>query len=143
MSRPRFSKKWRALIAERAKHRCEYCQILKAYSPSPFDIEHIKALSLGGLSILKNLAYSCHSCNLCKSNKIAAIDPLDKVVVPLYHPRTEKWSDHFEWNEEEVEVIGLTAIGRATIHSLRLNRIELINLRTLLKSIGEHPPKEG
>ena len=90
MSRPKFSKKWRALIAERANHRCEYCQILRAYSPSPFDIEHIKALSQGGLSILKNLAYSCHGCNLCKSNKTHALDPETKELIPLYNPRTSK-----------------------------------------------------
>ncbi|MEM9850206.1 MAG: hypothetical protein AAF847_20105 [Bacteroidota bacterium] len=53
-----------------------------------------------------------------------------------------KWSTHFKWNEEEVEAVGLTPTGRATINTLQLNRIELINLRTLLKSIGEHPPKE-
>lgn len=103
---------------------------------------NIKALSLGGLSILKNLAYCCHGCNLCKSNKINAIDPLSKTVVPLLHPRKSKWSDHFIWNEEGVEVVGLTEIGRATIHALQLKRIELVNLRGLLKSIGEHPPKD-
>ncbi|MEN0051971.1 MAG: HNH endonuclease signature motif containing protein [Bacteroidota bacterium] len=90
MSRPKFSKKWRELIAKRAGHRCEYCKTLRAYAPSPFDIEHIKALSLGGLSILKNLAYSCHGCNLCKSNKIEGIDPETNKIVPLYNPRTSK-----------------------------------------------------
>lgn len=141
MSRPKFSKKWRELIAERADHRCEYCQIFRAYSPSPFDIEHIKALSQGGLSILRNLAYSCHGCNLCKSNKMHALDPETEEIVPLYNPRTSNWSDHFQWDEEEIKVIGLTSIGRATVRALQLNRVELVNLRTVLKSIGEHPPR--
>lgn len=142
MSRVKFSKKWKAFIAERAKYRCEYCQVIKAYSPSPFDIEHIKALSLGGLSILKNLAYACHGCNLCKSNKAEAIDPISNEKVPLFHPRQQNWSDHFYWNEDKIKVIGKTAIGRATIMALQLNRIELLNLRTVLKMIGEHPPKD-
>ena len=49
-----------------------------------------------------------------------------------------KWSDHFQWGEEEIRVIGLTSIGRATVQALHL---KLVNLRTVLKSIGEHPPK--
>jgi hypothetical protein len=37
-------------------------------------------------------------------------------------------------------MIGLTAIGRATVETLHLNREELVNLRQILYAMGEHPP---
>ena len=37
-------------------------------------------------------------------------------------------------------IIGLTATGRASERALHLNRRELVNLRYLLSTIGEHPP---
>jgi hypothetical protein len=33
----------------------------------------------------------------------------------------------------------VTAIGRATVEALQLNRQELVNLRRLLYAAGEHP----
>jgi len=40
-----------------------------------------------------------------------------------------------------LEMIGITATGRVTIDELKLNRIELQNLRNLLANAGKHPPK--
>jgi hypothetical protein len=41
------------------------------------------------------------------------------------------------------ERAGLTPTGRASIEALHLNRLGLLNLRRLLYTIGEHPPKCG
>jgi hypothetical protein len=37
-------------------------------------------------------------------------------------------------------IIGRTAIGRATVAALQINRTELLNLRRVLRAAGEHPP---
>jgi len=37
-------------------------------------------------------------------------------------------------------IIGRTAIGRAAVAALSLNRPELLNLRRVLRMVGEHPP---
>jgi len=60
--------------------------------------------------------------------------------VPLYHPRQHDWHEHFAWNEDFTKLLGLTAIGRATIEKLQLNREGVMNLRHALGSIGKHPP---
>jgi hypothetical protein len=42
-------------------------------------------------------------------------------AIPLFHPRLHAWSDHFIGSVSG-EILGLTAIGRATITSLSMNR---------------------
>ena len=129
-------------VTQRANHRCEYCKCLKKYSPGPFDIEHIIPISKGGTSDLDNLAYSCSGCNGAKYNKIKAIDIVTNQLQALYNPRKESWSDHFNWSNDGLMIIGITPIGRVTVDALSLNREELLNIRGLLQLIGEHPPKD-
>ena len=57
----------------------------------------------------------------------------------LFHPRKQRWQEHFAWDERFERIIGLTASGRATVEALQLNRAELVNLRKLLYAAGEHP----
>ena len=127
-------------IIERANRRCEYCQSHLDYSPQSFDIEHVLPVVLGGKTTIDNLALACGGCNSCKYTKIEALDPVAQTMVPLYHPRRHLWHDHFSWSADCLEVIGRTAIGRATVASLQLNRKGLINLRRLLLLGGLHPP---
>jgi hypothetical protein len=58
----------------------------------------------------------------------------------LYHPRQQRWSDHFSWNEDFAFIIGITKIGRVTVEALQLNREGLVNLRRVLYLVNEHPP---
>lgn len=132
--------KLRNQVAERGNHRCEYCQSLKSYSPSPFNLEHIIPLSQGGLTILENLAFSCYGCNRKKSDKLVFLDPLNGESVRCFNPRTDDWTTHFVWSEVDFLVIGITAIGRAAVEALDLNRKELLNLRRVLAMIELHPP---
>ena len=37
-------------------------------------------------------------------------------------------------------IVGRTAIGRATVAALHLNRPKLLNLRRVLRAVGEQPP---
>ena len=70
---------------------------------------------------------------------IQAIDPVSGQIVSLYNPRIHIWEDHFSWNETYTLMLGISPIGRAIIKKLKLNRDEVVNLRTLLASVGLHP----
>jgi hypothetical protein len=130
----------RTAVVERAKGSCEYCLSQATFATQSFAIDHIYPVSLGGMTALDNLALSCPGCNGFKSNKLEAIDPVTRQAVALFHPRQYAWDEHFCWSKDFLLVIGLTAIGRATVEALRLNRQPLINLRRALYGIGEHPP---
>jgi hypothetical protein len=80
-------------------------------------------------------------CNIFKSDKIEGIDPVSQLLLPLFNPRDMIWSEHFTWDDSFTLIIGKSAIGRATIESLQLNRRQVRNLRRALIAIGEHPPK--
>jgi hypothetical protein len=140
MSNGRISIRQRASVIERAEERCEYCLCPMRYSSSPFSVEHILPRAMGGTNSLTNLALSCQGCNNAKYTKIEGTDPATGLTVPLYHPRRQRWSDHFAWNEDYSEVVGLTPTGRATAATLELNREGLVNLRRVLILAGIHPP---
>lgn len=74
---------------------------LAKFSFHPFPIDHILTVSLAGTNDLNNLAYACQHCNNCKYNKVEYIDPLTGKKVPLFHPRQQKWSEHFIWSPED------------------------------------------
>jgi HNH endonuclease len=105
-----------------------------------FHYEHIIPVSLNGETTLENLARSCGLCNNNKRDKIQHIDPLTQQIVRLYHPRQDIWTDHFQWSDDDLHLVGLTSIGRATVELLKLNRINALNLRKLLKMADLHPP---
>ena len=60
------------LVAERAQRRCEYCLAPESIFNSPFEVEHITPLALGGADEEWNLALSCRSCNASKFQATAA-----------------------------------------------------------------------
>jgi hypothetical protein len=60
----------------------------------------------------ENLALACHHCNLHKGPNLSGLDPQTGELTRLFHPRRDRWPEHF--SEHDGEVTGLTAIGRAT-----------------------------
>jgi 5-methylcytosine-specific restriction endonuclease McrA len=136
------SARQRQAVARRARRLCEYCRSPDRYAPDPFSIDHVQPQARGGSHRISNLAYACAGCNGRKHTAIEARDPATGEIVPLYHPRRDRWSDHFAWSEDSAEILGHTAVGRATIARLELNRPHLTNLRRLLHAIGVHPPPE-
>lgn len=142
MSRRYITAQERREIIARAQKRCEYCQSWMNYATQPFVLEHVVPVSRGGETTLDNLALSCGGCNGHKYNKVAALDPIDGQMVPLYNPRQQRWQDHFGWNEDYTHIIGLTPTGRATVVALHMNRPGAINMRKLLRSVGKHPPSQ-
>ena len=125
----------------RAQGYCEYCRSPMRYSPDPFAVEHIVPRVAGGGNGPSNLALSCQGCNNLKFVSIEAVDPVTGVRVPLFHPRQQRWSQHFLWSQDTTVVVGRTPIGRATVERLRLNREGVVNLRRVLATIGQHPPQ--
>jgi hypothetical protein len=140
MARAKIPKALKLAINALSGGCCEYCKSQRRFSPSSFEIEHIIPVSRGGLDDLNNLALACGQCNSHKSNKIMAIDPASGQRVPLFHPRQMNWADHFLWHEDTLEILGMTASGRATVLLLQTNRETVVNLRRVLRQLGLHPP---
>lgn len=106
-------------------------------------MDHIVPLARGGSEGTDNLALSCQGCNGPKQDTIEAADPVSGTLVPLFHPRRDRWTDHFQWQDDFVRVEGRTPTGRATVTRLHLNRDGVVNLRRLLRAAGEeHPPPD-
>ena len=59
-------------------------------------------------------------------------------AVKVFHPRQQSWKDHFSWHG--VELVGLTATGRATVSALDLNRPTMLAIRAEKELLGRHPP---
>lgn len=130
----------RQLVRARANGYCEYFFSPDDYGTAGFVVEHIRPRAAGGLTTLSNLAWSCVGCNGHKSAKIRAIDPLTQVQMGLFNPRSLVWCEHFQWENDPTKVAGITACGRATVEALYLNRLGVVNLRSLLVLAGKHPP---
>jgi 5-methylcytosine-specific restriction endonuclease McrA len=129
-------------VTQRAQGRCEYCRSQEAFSLDTFTIDHIHPVAGSGTDEPDNLAFACHNCNNRKQDDTTAIDPQTQERVPLFHPRHDRWSDHFFWSEDALTIVPATATGRATIMRLHLNRTGAVNVRRALLVLGEeHPPK--
>lgn len=44
-----------------------------------------------------------------------------QTIVSIFNPRQNKWSEHFIWSDNGQKILGITAIGRATIERLDMN----------------------
>lgn len=86
----------RSIISELACRRCEYCQSQEFFAIQPFSTEHIFPRSKGGETTTDNLAFACQGCNGHKYNKVQSHDNVTGKMAALFHPRRQKWSDHFD-----------------------------------------------
>lgn len=109
----------RELVRKRAGERCEYCGLHQKHSELIHHVEHIVARQHGGSEDPDNLALACHRCNLHKGPNLTGIDPSTEQIVPLFHPRHDRWSEHFLF--EGVHIVGTSAVGRATVQVLAMN----------------------
>lgn len=136
-----LTKKTKEVVAQRANYCCEYCRSQEKYSPSRFSVDHILPTAKMGDDELNNLCYACQACNNYKYTNTSTNDPVSGEQAPLFNPRIHLWQEHFMWNEDESEVIGVTSIGRVSVEKLKLNRAGVKNLRVVLKKLGLHPPE--
>jgi hypothetical protein len=131
----------RERVAAQARHRCGYCLTAEWITGAPLVIDHLIPEALGGPIEEANLWLACSQCNLHKSDRITARDPLTETIVPLFDPRRQVWEEHFRWSPSADEVVGTTAVGRATVQALRLNRPLLMEARRAWVKVGWHPPR--
>ncbi len=118
----------RRLVRERAENRCEYCGCHQDELPFvTFHVEHIIARQHGGADDESNLCLACHWCNFHKGPNLSTI--VDGELVPLFHPRLQRWDDHFAKLEDMI--IGTTAIGQGTVELFNMNDGDRCELRRL------------
>jgi len=129
-----------AQIRQRAHALCEYCHTAEQRQYVPFTVDHIIPLAHGGTTTLDNLALACFHCNRRKSTHRTGSAPQSGAAVPLFHPRQHPWQDHFCWSEDGLLLLGRTAVGRATITALALNRERAVAIRAADVAVGRHPP---
>ena len=128
----------RRLVIQRADNRCEYCRISQIGQVATFHIDHIVPVVADGETIAENLALACVSCSLRKGARQNLEDSETGEVVSIFNPRQQAWKEHFDWNG--VQVVGLTATGRATVQALDLNRATMLAIRAEEELLGRHPP---
>ena len=141
MARPKLPDALKAEVRARAKSLCEYCHTDETWQYVPFTIDHVIPVSLGGSSTSANLALACFHCNRRKGSATQADDAITQQDVPLFNPRTHVWQDHFIWASDGLEIIPLTATGRATLRALDLNRERVRRIREADVAVGRHPPE--
>lgn len=142
MPSPTIDEDVRNQVRERANYLCEYCHTSEKWQYVPFTIDHVIPVSKGGSDGVENLALACFHCNRRKSNRITAVDPQSDVEVPLFHPRQEKWQDHFVWSVDKLKIEALTPTGRATVQLLQLNRERILPIRMDDMRVNRHPPPD-
>jgi hypothetical protein len=134
MSQTYIPAELRRFVRQRAEDCCEYCRIPESVTFASHEIDHVIAEKHGGLTDASNLALSCAVGNGCKGSDLTSIDPQTGQIVPLFHPRRERWADHFQLVEARIEP--LTPAGRVTVRLLQLNHPDRIEERKLLQAAG-------
>jgi hypothetical protein len=131
----------REQVITRGKLRCEYCGAPLVIVITR-EIDHIVPVSKGGQTTSDNLCLTCEPCNGAKRDHETGRDPESGNEHRLFHPRLDRWHDHFAWREGGTVIVGLTAIGRATVERLAINRPAIVEARRYWIIAGWYPPQE-
>ncbi len=143
MTRPYLPEEVEARVRAAAQHRCGYCLSPQHLVMARLEIEHILPLARGGSNDESNLWLACPLCNRYKSDKTSAIDPDAGLETPLFNPRIQLWSDHFRWSPDGLQIVGRTAVGRATVSALHLSDDPTsLEVRSYWVAAGWHPPTD-
>lgn len=124
-------------VIVRAGNRCEYCGLSQLGQIATFHIDHVIPVAAGGPTEVENLALACVSCSLHKAARQYWLDSQSGTMVAIFNPRQHRWPDHFRWDGTFLQ--GRTAIGRATIAALQMNRPLVLAIRAEESSLGRHP----
>jgi hypothetical protein len=133
----------RRRIDEADRRYCRYCLTAEANSGIRLTYDHITPTSKGGATSFENVCLACSACNEYKADATSAIDPLTGETTLLFNPRAQRWSEHFSWSDDGTRVEGSTAVGRATLLALRMNRPTIVTARGRWSRVGWHPPAES
>lgn len=129
----------RQRVRLRARNFCEYCRSHSDLTGHDFTVDHIMPLTAGGTDAFDNLCLCCFWCNNFKKSQTHGADPRTQTRVQLFNPRSDIWGQHFRWSPTATRIVGRTAVGRATVLALRLNRPTLVRARRLWARYGLHP----
>lgn len=119
----------RRRLIEADDHCCAYCQTCAATTGQPLTLDHILPRVQGGQTTFDNLCFACRQCNEFKGAQTSGVDPLTGERTPLFHPRLQRWEEHFAWDGSGSQLLGLTATGRATIVTLNMNSEVIVRAR--------------
>lgn len=128
----------RRFIKDQAGDCCEYCLIHQEDVFQIHEIDHALAEKHGGQTIEENLCLSCAECNRHKGSDIASIDFDTGEVALFFNPRRDKWSEHFQLEEDGV-IKPLTPQARVTVRLLQMNSEKRILERKALMKLGRYP----
>lgn len=132
----------RRQIAERDANRCAYCQTAEANCGLRMHIDPILPETKGGATTLDNLCLACFTCNVYKADQQTGTDPMTGAKFSLFHPIQQAWAEHFAWDESGTIILGLTPQGRATVVTLQMNNLTVLQARRRWVSAGWHPPNQ-
>jgi HNH endonuclease len=135
MSKTYIAASLRRQVFDRARGCCEYCLKPEIFAFCPHEIDHTIAEKHGGSTTEVNLALACKLCNSYKGSDIASIDPQTNEITPIYNPRRDRWSDHFQLTPT-AEFVALSSQARATIRILQMNRPDRVEERRLWIQAG-------
>jgi hypothetical protein len=104
-----------------------------------FEVDHIVSEKHGGSTREDNLAYACLFCNRSKGSNIASFSPETGTLTRLFHPRRDRWADHFRLGEDGYTIEPITDIGQVTEHVFGFNRRDRLMERQALMVTGRYP----
>lgn len=93
-----------------------------------FHVDHVEPQSAAGPTTFGNLALACVSCSLRKGARTLAVDPTTGEETRLFNPRVDDWNARFEVTSD-CEIQGRSAVARATVALLQMNRAIAIAIR--------------
>jgi len=131
---------WEALrqqVYQRANGCCEYCQTSELNIGQTMQVDHINP---DNGEYIDNLCLACWNCNNHKRAVISVTDAQTGEIFALFNPRTQRWSDHFEWTIQATQIRGITSTGRVTVERLKMNRPSIVIARKRWGEGGYHPP---
>jgi hypothetical protein len=128
----------RQLVMQRAHGWCEYCLLYQEDTLYYHEVDYIIPERHRGTTSAENLCCTCLDCNRYKQGDFASFDPDMDSVALLFHPRQDKWRDHFRLSD--TLIVPLSDVGRVTVHVLHLNDPLRVRARTALLNARRYPP---
>jgi hypothetical protein len=131
-----ISEALRREVVDRAQGYCEYCFIHQEDRLFAHEIDHIYAEKHSGQTQTDNLCLGCSECNRYKGSDLCSLDPVTQMVVALFHPRRDRWAEHFRLYDGIIEP--LSPSGRVTARLLHFNDPETLDRRRILIEAGRY-----
>src|SRR5207247_4659328 len=82
------------LVAEHAYRVCEYCLVHEEDAYHGCEVDHVRSVKHGGLTVEDNLALACSHCNRHKGTDLGSVSVRTQTLVRFYNPRTDRWVSH-------------------------------------------------